>query len=69
MKKKRTILLVTHRLNLLDLADEVVFLENGVSAEQGSTEELLARRGRFYAFYQAWLDQTGSKELLVLETN
>ena len=56
---RQTILLITHRLNLLDLADEVIFLENGVSAEQGAMKELLARRGRFYAFYQAWLDQTG----------
>ena len=63
LKKNRTILLITHRLNLLDLADKIVFLESGASVEQGNTEELLARRGRFFDFYQEWMAQTGIPRL------
>ena len=62
LKTKRTILLITHRLNLLDLADKIVFMENGVRAEQGTLEELLARRGRVLAFHQGWMAQTGTWE-------
>ncbi len=58
LKEGRTLLLITHRLNFLDLAERVLFLEEGQLTETGTPAELLARQGRFYAFYQEWLSQT-----------
>jgi ATP-binding cassette subfamily B protein len=57
LKENRTVLVITHRLNFLDLADWLVFLEDGVVVEQGAPETLLSIHGRFYDFHQEWLSQ------------
>jgi len=54
IKEGRTVLLITHRLGFLDLADHVAFIEEGTLVEEGSLGELLAWGGRFSAFYQSW---------------
>ena len=43
-----TTFLVAHRLSTIQTADLIVVVENGKIAEQGSYEELMAKRGRFY---------------------
>jgi ATP-binding cassette subfamily B protein len=48
----RTVLVIAHRLETVADADTVVLLENGVIAERGAPAELLARNGRFAAFWQ-----------------
>ncbi|MGW1893527.1 ABC transporter ATP-binding protein [Streptomyces sp. NPDC002004] len=49
----RTILVIAHRLETIADADTVVMLENGSIVERGSPAELLARNGRFAAFWQS----------------
>ncbi|MGY0063151.1 ABC transporter ATP-binding protein [Streptomyces sp. LZ34] len=49
----RTILVIAHRLETVADADTVVMLENGSIVERGSPAELLARNGRFAAFWQS----------------
>ncbi|WP_020672320.1 ABC transporter ATP-binding protein [Amycolatopsis nigrescens] len=49
----RTILVIAHRLETVADADTVVMLENGSIAERGRPAELLARNGKFAAFWQA----------------
>ena len=63
LKKDRTIVLITHRLNLLDQADWIIFLENGVAVEQGTVDSLLELHGRFFEFQKEWLYQTESQGL------
>ncbi|WP_063047425.1 ABC transporter ATP-binding protein [Nocardia pseudovaccinii] len=48
----RTILVIAHRLETIADADTVVLLENGVIVERGRPAELLARNGRFAAFWR-----------------
>ena len=50
LKPGRTLLIITHRLNFLDLADWAAYIEDGHLIEQGSVEELLKRKGRFYTY-------------------
>lgn len=50
---ERTILVIAHRLETVADADTVVLLENGKIVERGRPAELLARRGRFAAFWQS----------------
>ncbi|TDV57756.1 ABC transporter ATP-binding protein [Actinophytocola oryzae] len=49
----RTTLVIAHRLETIADADTVVLLENGVVAERGEPKELLARNGKFAAFWRS----------------
>lgn len=49
----RTILVIAHRLETVADADTVVVLENGSIVERGKPADLLARQGKFAAFWQA----------------
>ncbi|SEQ97162.1 peptidase domain-containing ABC transporter [Neolewinella agarilytica] len=44
----RTVIIVAHRLSTIQFADNIIVLHKGRVAEQGSHEELLARRGRYF---------------------
>ncbi|XP_073848261.1 multi drug resistance 49 isoform X1 [Musca autumnalis] len=46
--KGRTTLVVSHRLSTITNADKIVFVKNGVVAEQGTHEELMAKGGLYY---------------------
>lgn len=48
--KHHTRLLATHRLSVLPLCDEVIFLDEGRVEERGTFEQLLARSARFRDF-------------------
>ncbi|MFC9978118.1 ABC transporter ATP-binding protein [Spirillospora sp. NPDC127200] len=49
----RTVLVIAHRLETVADADTVVMLEDGAVVESGGPAELLARNGRFAAFWQS----------------
>ncbi|WP_329408426.1 ABC transporter ATP-binding protein/permease [Nocardia vinacea] len=49
----RTILVIAHRLETIADADNVVMLEHGSIVERGRPAELLARGGKFAAFWQS----------------
>ena len=49
----RTTLVIAHRLETIADADTVVMLEDGQIVERGRPAELLARGGRFAAFWQS----------------
>jgi ATP-binding cassette subfamily B protein len=51
----RTTLIIAHRLSTVRLADRVVVLEQGHVAEEGSREELLARKGKYAQLYHLQL--------------
>lgn len=50
--KDSTVFFITHRLSTIRNADVVVMLHQGVIAEMGSHEQLMALRGRYYALYR-----------------
>ncbi|MDA0791781.1 MAG: ABC transporter ATP-binding protein [Proteobacteria bacterium] len=53
--KDRIVFLITHRLSTIRNADQIAFLEDGHLKEVGTHEELLARPGRYAAFFDASL--------------
>jgi ABC-type multidrug transport system fused ATPase/permease subunit len=50
----RTAFVIAHRLSTIRDADLIVVLEHGQIVEQGSHEELLARRGLYTSLYGDW---------------
>ncbi|GIH90611.1 ABC transporter ATP-binding protein [Planobispora siamensis] len=68
----RTILVIAHRLETVADADTVVVLEDGEIVERGAPAELLARNGRFAAFWRshrsALADETESRTESLAET-
>ena len=46
--------MIAHRLSTIRDADLIVVLEHGRVVEQGSHEELLARRGLYTSLYGDW---------------
>ncbi len=50
----RTAFIIAHRLSTIRDADLIVVLEHGQIVEQGSHEELLARRGLYTSLYGDW---------------
>jgi len=49
--KDKTLLIVAHRLATARIADRIIVLHDGKVAEEGSHEELIARKGRYYELY------------------
>lgn len=49
---QRFLLLITHRLHNLRLADRIIVLENGQICESGTYQELIQKQGHFYALFQ-----------------
>ena len=57
LMKGRTVFVIAHRLSTVRNADMIIVLEHGKIIEQGSHDELIAKRGKYYQLY------TGAFEL------
>ncbi len=48
----RTVFFITHRLSTIRSADIIVMMDKGLVVEQGTHNELMAIKGRYYCLYQ-----------------
>jgi len=53
----RTAIVIAHRLSTIRQAGRIVVLEHGHIVEQGTHQELLDARGRYYELYRDWAEQ------------
>ncbi len=51
MRSIGTMLIVAHRLSTIQHADQIIVLSHGEIVEQGSHQELLAKKGRYFQLY------------------
>lgn len=52
---KRTVIIISHRLNLTKLSDKIVMMKEGKIIEEGTHDELLSKNGEYS---QLWLSQS-----------
>lgn len=48
----RTTIVIAHRLSTIKNADKIVVIESGSFIEEGTLDELLAKKGKFYEYWQ-----------------
>ena len=58
LMKNRTCFIIAHRLSTIRNADNILVVSDGRIAESGSHDELMAKRGAYYALYQNQLEGT-----------
>jgi ATP-binding cassette subfamily B protein len=58
--KGRTAVVIAHRLSTIRYADRIVVLEHGAIVEQGTHEQLLNARGRYWELYTDWAEQAAA---------
>ena len=52
LARGRTTLIIAHRLSTIRSADRILVIQDGVVAEQGSHQELLAKNGVYATLYR-----------------
>jgi ATP-binding cassette subfamily B protein len=50
--KDKTAIIIAHRLSTILRMDRIIVLDKGQIIEQGAHQELLARKGKYYAMWQ-----------------
>jgi ATP-binding cassette subfamily B protein len=56
----RTAIVIAHRLSTIQRASRIVVLEYGTIVEQGTHDELLDARGRYWQLYRDWAEQAAA---------
>jgi ATP-binding cassette subfamily B multidrug efflux pump len=57
LMKGRTAFVIAHRLSTIRNADEILVMNHGQIVEQGTHEELIARRGFYYDLYNSQFEE------------
>lgn len=62
LTSEKTTFIIAHRISSVREADVILMMEKGRVVEQGTHEELVAKRGKYYEVYQKQLGLTGGDE-------
>ena len=62
LRSNRTSFVIAHRLSTIRDADVIIVMQNGKIAEQGTHEELLARRGTYFELNQSQFSTFSTEE-------
>jgi ABC-type multidrug transport system fused ATPase/permease subunit len=65
--KDKTVILISHRISTLKNADVIYVISENKISEHGSFDELLAKKGEFYEFYQAHARESDEEKKETME--
>ena len=57
----KTCIMIAHRLNLVQFADEIIYMEDGQVLERGSHGELYRARGNYYSLYTKMMAEDANR--------
>ncbi|XP_044035949.1 antigen peptide transporter 2 [Siniperca chuatsi] len=57
LARGRTVLVVAHQLKTVEKADHIIFIEKGEVVEEGTHQELMAKRGRYHRLKEELFSQ------------
>ena len=57
LMKGRTVIMIAHRLSTIRDADKIIVLKDGVVAEEGTNDELVARGGVYAELHRIQFEQ------------
>lgn len=57
VKRNRTTFIIAHRLSTIKDSDQIIVLDKGNIIEQGSHDELMTSKGKYFEMYQSQLHQ------------
>ena len=60
LMKGRTVIMIAHRLSTLRDADKIIVLKDGVVAEEGTNDELIARGGVYAELHRIQYDTSST---------
>jgi len=60
LMRGRTVIIIAHRLSTIRDADKIVVLKEGHVAEEGTQDELLAKKGTYYELYRLQSGNAGT---------
>ena len=58
----KTVLVVAHRLSTLKNMDRIIVIEKGKIVEDGTLNELIAKKGKFYKYWKLQKQKGGKNE-------
>ena len=56
LKARKTVVMIAHTLPIIQSADQILVVDGGQIAEQGTHEELIARNGKYCAMWKASME-------------
>ena len=62
--KDRTSFIIAHRLSTIRHADTILVVHNGRIVEQGTHEDLLAKRGQYFSLYSKQFEEEAAAQVL-----
>jgi ABC-type multidrug transport system fused ATPase/permease subunit len=65
LMKGRTVIMIAHRLSTISDADKIVVLKDGVVAEEGTSDELIARGGVYAELHRVQYGEPAAKPAVV----
>lgn len=57
LARGRTVLVVAHQLKTVEKADHIIFIEKGEVVEEGTHQELMAKKGRYHRLKEELFSQ------------